>query len=409
MTLKPQTTLQTDVLIVGAGPVGLFQVFELGLLGVSCHLVDPLELPGGQCVELYANKPIYDIPGLPMCTGQELIDRLLTQIKPFHAPFHGGQLVTHLEVLQGATDSTLQENAPHFRVTTQKGLVFEVKAVVLACGVGAFLPRPLISSGLDPWLERGVFYGPIQEQIALKSPSRVWIVGGDEAALNEALQSVETLKSLVNSSNPPLSEIPEVTLIHRREQLDAPKVLIEHFERVRDNSEKLGSQSVRLRFLHGQITAFQPPSEHNVGEELDSLNTLNTLDTLGKYVHPKMQLQWVDASAQTHSAGVDMVSVNLGLSPQLGPLSEWGLEIKKKQIPVNTEDFSTHIPGVFAVGDINTYPGKKKLILSGFHEATLAAYGIAKRVFKTDKIAFEYTTASPRLHARLGVEPKRTL
>ena len=391
--------MHTDVLIVGAGPVGLFQVFELGLLGVNCHLVDPLARPGGQCVELYADKPIYDIPGLPMCTGQELVDRLLTQIKPFAAPFHGGQLVTQVQTLEAPsgseTDTPPHPSAPRFRVTTAQGLVFEVKAVVLACGVGAFLPRPLASAGLDSWLGRGVFYGPIQEHIAHRHPHRVWVVGGDEAALNEALQSVEALKSQSKTSNASFAEPPEVTLIHRREQLDAPRVLIEHFERVRESSLKHDAHGVKLQFLHGQITAFEGSGEQGAGTPM------------GGFAQPLMQLQWVDASAQTHLAGVDMVSVNLGLSPQLGPLAEWGLAMKKKQIPVSTDDFATDISGVFAVGDINTYPGKKKLILSGFHEATLAAYGIAKLVFKTDKIPFEYTTASPRLHARLGVEPKR--
>ncbi len=400
MIAQAHPTVQTDVLIIGAGPVGLFQVFELGLLGVSCHVVDPLPLPGGQCVALYADKPIYDIPGLPLCTGQELIDRLLTQIKPFKAPFHGGQLVTELHALHSLDPNEPGQamNAKRFRVKTAKGLVFEVKAVVLACGVGAFLPRPLISLGLEPWVGQGVFYGAIQAQILQHHPRVVWVVGGDEAALNEALQSVETLKSLAKTQNASPDTPSSVTLIHRREKLDAPKGLIEHFERVQASAASSGPHSVKLHFVHGQITAFEAPEE-----------TRGEATELDKVKHkPAMKLAWVDASQASHSVEVDMVSVNLGLSPQLGPLSNWGLAMKKKQMSVNTEDFATDCPGVFAVGDINTYPGKKKLILSGFHEATLAAYGIAKRVFNTDKIPFEYTTASPRLHERLGVEPQKS-
>jgi thioredoxin reductase (NADPH) len=391
LVLTSQPPIKTDVLIIGAGPVGLFQVFELGLLGLSAHLVDPLPRPGGQCTELYADKPIYDIPALPVCTGQELIERLLTQIKPFNAPFHGGQLVTQLEVLEADPDP----KAPRFRVRTQSGLLFEVGAVVLACGVGAFLPRPLAAAGIEAWLQRGVFYGSIQDQIPLALPHRIWIVGGGEAAVSEALLSVDALSEALKNKLPSASEPPEVTLIHRRESLDAPVELIERFRQALSPTPSRDAPQVRLRFLQGQITSFLRPTED------DEMATGHPERALGQ-----MPIQWVDALANTHTDPADLVSVNLGLSPQLGPLGEWGLEMRKKQIPVNTEDFSTSLPGVFAVGDVNTYSGKKKLILSGFHEATLAAYGIAKWVWGTDKIPFEYTTASPRLQARLGVGVK---
>ena len=400
MVLNTPTPIHTDVLIIGAGPVGLFQVFELGLLGISCHLIDPLPRPGGQCIELYASKPIYDIPGLPACTGQELIERLLTQIKPFNAPFHGGQLVTQLEpLLPPVSQEAAQDpSAPRFRVSTASGLVFAVKAVVLACGVGAFLPRPLVSLGLEPWLGRGVFYGDIQDRIRQTLSHEVWVVGGDEAALSEALQSLETLEHLAATPNTCGDTPAQVTLIHRREQLDAPKGLIDQFKNKLASSARAGPQTVKLQFLHGQITAFEAPSAP-AREVFDASRAPEASSPL--------RLTWVDAALHSHNASVDLVSVNLGLSPQLGPLSEWGLAMKKKQVIVNTEDFSTNCEGVFAVGDINTYAGKKKLILSGFHEATLAAYGIAKRVFQTDKIPFEYTTASPRLHERLGLAPQR--
>lgn len=386
--------LQTDVLIVGAGPAGLFQVFELGLLGLHAHVIDPLPFAGGQCIELYPDKAIYDIPALPACTGQELTERLLTQIRPFEPVFHFNQLVQSIQA------KTTERG---FVVETQSGLCFEAQAVILANGVGAFLPRSLNAPEQADFLGKELFHGALDAaltQFHLTHPKsttralKVWIVGGEEEALLNALHGFEAHPNL------------DITLIHRREPLDVDPKLREAFEAALAKSPSaqgsiqgsvqgltqetahLSHKPSSLSFKHGQVVRLMGHAPSN---------------------SPLTSLQWVDAQGSMHESEVDLVLVNLGLSPQLGPIATWGAAMHKKQITVNTEDFSTAVPGLFAIGDIVTYPGKKKLILSGFHEAALASFGVAKWVLQKDRIAFEYTSASSLLQDRLGVKKEQPL
>lgn len=390
---RPETLpiVQTDALIVGAGPAGLFQAFELGLLGIHAHVIDPLSAAGGQCRELYADKAIYDIPGLPSCTGQELIERLLTQVKPFAPVFHFGELVQSIERIP------IKDTNTGLRVQTQTGLCFDAKAVILANGVGAFLPRALNAPEQADFLGKELFHGDLRTALAQYQglhPTqstralRVWIVGGQEDAISNAIQGVQSHSNL------------EITVIHRRAHLDVGPELSQAFEALLGQSAPAHSPSPSpspstlspkpadapstLVFKHGQIV-------HLFSQEEAPDHRLSAL-------------QWVDDQGQLHTSQVDLLMVNLGLSPQLGPIALWGAQMHHKQIKVNTEDFSTDVPGLFAIGDVITYPGKKKLILSGFHEAALASFGVAKWVLQKDRIPFEYTSASSLLQERLGVK-----
>lgn len=338
--------LEIDALIVGAGPVGLFQVFELGLLEIKAHIIDSLKSVGGQCVELYPDKPIYDIPAVPICTGQELTDNLLKQIEPFEPTFHLGQEVTVVE----------RREDGRFFVETSTGTRFITKTIFIAAGVGSFQPRTLKVEGIDKFEGEQLFY-------RVKDPRRfhgrnLVIVGGGDSALDWALDLVGKAESIV--------------LIHRRDGFRAAPASVAKMHELCENLE--------MQFLVGQITAY---------EEKD--NKLTEVKVTG-------------ADGVTRRLPVDDVLVFFGLSPKLGPIAEWGLDLERKQIKVDTEKFETNIPGIFAVGDINTYPGKKKLILSGFHEAALAAFGAAPYIFPEKKIHMQYTTTSPKLHKILGVD-----
>ena len=338
--------IETDALVIGAGPVGLFQVFELGLQEIHAHMVDTLPYVGGQCMALYADKPIYDIPGLPHCTGRELITRLEQQASPFKPVFHLRQLVKSLQ----------QQADKRWLVGTTDGTAFLAKTVFIAAGVGAFTPRKLALPELDVFEGKQVFYTP--RELPDMQGKHVVVVGGNDEALQSSLNAV----SLQASS---------VTLVHRRSTLDAEEVLLKAFH------EAVAVE--QIQFITAQIT--------------HALTTEHQLTGL--------QLQGIDGNIR--QIPCDHILVQLGLSPQLGPLADWGLDMARKQLNVNTEDFSTSASGIFAVGDINTYPGKRKLIVSGFHEATLAAYGAAAYLRPGQKIPLEYTTASPRLHRLLGV------
>jgi len=342
--------IETDAIIVGAGPVGLFQVFELGLLEIKAHVIDSLAYPGGQCVELYPDKPIYDIPAVPVCTGQELTDSLLKQIEPFGATFHFGQEVT---VVQPRDDG-------RFFVQTSKGTQFITRTIFIAAGVGAFQPRTLKVDGLDK------FHGS-QLHYRVKNPDdfagkNLVIVGGGDSALDWALDFVK--------DGPHKAE--SVILIHRRDGFKAAPASVAKMKELCDAYE--------MQFIIGQVTGFE---EH--GDKLTGVKVTGS-------------------DGITRVVPLDVLLVFFGLSPKLGPIADWGLDIERKQLKVDTEKFSTNVPGIFAVGDINVYPGKKKLILSGFHECALAAFGAAPFIFPDKKIHLQYTTTSPKLHKVLGVE-----
>ena len=337
--------IKTDVVIVGAGPCGLFQVFELGLLGMNAHLVDALDAVGGQCLELYPDKPIYDIPGIPFCNAIELVEQLEEQIKPFNATYHLGQQVTEVNVVDDL----------RFDVKTSNGTEFETKAVIVAGGVGSFQPQPLRVAGVDGLIDQHVFYR-VQDPKRFAGRKLVVLGGGDSAFdwVNELAPHAELL-----------------THVHRSDRFRAADASVAQMRSL----EKQGL----VDFHIGNVTGL----DHQAGE----LNALTIL-------HPDKSETVVEC---------DDLLVFFGLSPNLGPIAEWGLDLDKKQITVDTEKFETNVPGIYAIGDIATYPGKKKLILSGFHEAALAAFAIKSRLNPDEKVFLQYTTTSPIMHERLGV------
>jgi len=339
-------TIKTDALIVGAGPSGLFQIFELGLLGIKAEIIDSLPSVGGQCTELYPDKPIYDIPGIPVCSGQELIDNLMKQAEPFDAGFHLGEEVVELVPEEGS-----------FRVRTSAGTVFQARTVFVAGGVGSFQPRKLRLPEAQELEDTYVNY-------KVTDPSkyrgkRVVVLGGGDSALDWALAIQEHAAHL--------------TLVHRRDEFRGAAATVSALQ----EAAKQGKVDI---ILCGNIAG--------LGLEDDKL------------VSVAIKMQGDDI----HTIKADELLVFFGLSPKLGPIAEWGLDINRKTINVDTERFETNIPGIFAVGDINSYPGKKKLILSGFHEAALAAFAAKSIIEPGKKIHLQYTTTSPIMHKRLGVE-----
>jgi len=342
--------IETDALIIGAGPVGLFQVFELGLLEIKAHVIDSLAHIGGQCIELYPDKPIYDIPAVPVCTGRELTELLLKQIEPFGATFHLGQTVTRVE----------RQEDRRFLVETSRGERFLARTIFVAAGVGAFESRPLRVPHIEKFDGKQLFY-------RVKSPADftgkdLVIAGGGDSALDWALNFAQEGPHQAGS----------VILIHRRDGFRAAPASV---AKMRDLCEQL-----QMQLLIGQIVGFE-----------ESNGNLAALKVTG-------------ADGVTRVVPLDALLVFFGLSPKLGPIANWGLDLERKQIVVNTATFETNIEGIFAVGDINTYPGKKKLILSGFHETALAAFGAAPYIFPNKAIHLQYTTTSPKLHKVLGVE-----
>jgi thioredoxin reductase (NADPH) len=339
--------IEADAVIVGAGPVGLFQVFELGLLEIKAHVIDSLPVVGGQCVELYPDKPIYDIPAVPVCTGQELTDNLLKQIEPFEPTFHLNQEVT---LVQRRADG-------RFDLETSLGTKFITKTIFIAAGVGSFQPRTLKVEGIEAFEGSQVFY-------RVKDPSRfegrnLVICGGGDSAIDWALALAGKAESVI--------------VLHRRDDFRAAPASVAKMKEMCDNYE--------MQLIIGQVTGIETKD--------DKLS----------------EIKVTGADGVTRRLPLDDLLVFFGLSPKLGPIADWGLEIERKQLKVmDTEKFETNVPGIFAVGDINTYPGKKKLILSGFHEAALAAFGAAPYIFPDKKIHMQYTTTSPKLHKILGVE-----
>ncbi len=342
--------LETDALIVGAGPVGLFQVFELGLQEVRSQVVDSLPHAGGQCLELYPEKPIYDIAALPYATGRELVEKLLQQIQPFGAGFHLEQQVSEVKARDDG----------RFDVATSAGTRFVARAIVVAGGVGSFQPRRLKVPGLDAYRGKQLFeHAATLHECADR---QVVIVGNGEAAVAAAIAA----------ASDGAAKAAGVTLVHRRDDFDAPEDDLARLRALR--------QTGRVAFVAGQ-----PEGVVESGGRLTGLTLLGS-------------------DGNSRNVPLDALFVLLGWSPKLGPIADWGLALEKKQVVVDTARFQTSTPGIFAVGDCNTYPGKRKLIVCGFHEATLAAFAIGERVHPDRALPLQYTTTSPLLHRLLGVE-----
>lgn len=337
--------IETDAVVIGAGPVGLFQVFELGLLGLHAELIDSLPAAGGQCVELYADKPIYDIPATPVCTGRELVERLLAQIAPFQAGLHLGQQV----------DEVARQPDGRFLVATSAGQRFLARVVVIAGGVGSFQPRRLKVDGLAAFEGRQVFYAAPPDPAAFAG-RRVVVVGDEDPALELAARFA--------ASGP-------VVLMHRRDEFRASPAVLDTLQALR----AAGS----VQFRAGQATGLRAQADR------------------------LLALQVLEPDGTTRDCPLDALFVLTGLSPRLGPIAQWGLALQRKQLVVDTASFATSEPGIFAVGDVNTYPGKRRLIVCGFHEATLAAFGAAAHLAPGQPVPLEYTTTSPRLHRALGL------
>ena len=340
--------IKTDIVIIGAGPIGLFAVFELGLLDMRAHLIDILDKVGGQCAELYPEKPIYDIPGIPFTSAQGLVDGLLTQIKPFNAQYHLGEMVETVEKI----------GDPLFRVTTDLGKQFESKVVVIAAGGGSFQPKRPPIPGIEPYEGKSVFYA-VRKMEAFRG-RRVLIVGGGDSALDWTLNLAPIAGHL--------------TLLHRRSE----------FRAAPDSVNKMRALvgEGKIDFVLGQVTA--------LGGESGQLS--------------KAVIKTNDGSVL--EIACDALLPFFGLTMKLGPVANWGLDLRNNElIPVNTENFETSTPGIFAIGDINWYPGKLKLILSGFHEAALMAQKAHRYIYPEKRLVFQYTTSSTSLQKKLGVAP----
>jgi thioredoxin reductase (NADPH) len=339
--------IDTDAVIVGAGPCGLFQVFELGLLGLKAEVVDSIRQPGGQCTELYPDKPIYDIPAIPICTGEELTEGLLKQIEPFNCGMH---LQEEVSVVRKNSDNT-------FYVETSAGTQFTSKAVVIAGGVGSFQPRQLRTPGAEDFAGKTLHYRVQNPQQF--SGKRLAVLGGGDSALDWALE-------LVNVAE-------HITLVHRRDEYRAVPASVD---------------KMRKLVAAGKIDVIENAKATAIDGADGLINSIT--------IQPK--------DGEPVDVAVDHVLVFFGLAPKLGPIAEWGLDINRKTINVDTEKFETSTPGIYAIGDINYYPGKKKLILCGFHEAALAAFAIKQRIEPDKKVHMQYTTTSPLMHKRLGVD-----
>jgi thioredoxin reductase (NADPH) len=341
--------IKTDVVIIGAGPIGLFAVFELGLLDMKTHLIDILDKIGGQCAELYPEKPIYDIPGIPYTSAQGLVDALMQQIKPFNPQFHLNEMVEKVEKI----------GEPLFRVTTDLGKVFESKIVVIAAGGGSFQPKRPPIPGVEPYEGKSIFYAVRKmEQFRDK---RILIVGGGDSALDWTLNLAPIACHL--------------TLLHRRSEFRAAP------DSVNKMMALVGEGKIDL--VLGQVTALQ-------GEQ----------GQIGKAVVKTNE-------GSVYEIACDVMLPFFGLTMKLGPVANWGFELKNKElIPVETAAFETSVPGIFAIGDINWYPGKLKLILSGFHEGALMAQKAHRYVYPEKRLVFQYTTSSTSLQKKLGVAPQ---
>ena len=335
--------IKTDVVIVGAGPVGLFAVHQLGIKGLKSEVIDNLDKAGGQCIELYPDKPIYDIAGIPECTGEELTKNLLDQIKPFKTNFHFNERVQEIN-----------SEGDNWIIKTSQNKVFSSPNIIIAGGVGSFEPRRLSVKDAEKYEGKNIFYS-ISDKNMFKN-KKISIFGGGDSALDWALE---------------LSKIAKVTLIHRREEFrGTPQTL--------NQIKKEGKVDIKTKFQISSISG------------KNNIESINIKNDDGKETEVK----------------TDYILSFFGLIMKLGPITEWGLNMDKKTIKVNTENFETNKKGIFAIGDICTYPGKLKLILSGFHEGALASVECFKRARPNEKYRFEFTTSSKEIQARLGVKTK---
>ena len=339
--------IKTDVVIIGAGPCGLFQVFELGLLGLKCEVIDSIRNPGGQCAELYPDKPIYDIPAIQICTGQELTDALLQQIEPFE---YGMTLNDEVVIIE-------RQSANNFFLETSSGKKFQSKAIVIAGGVGSFQPRQLRVNNVEQFLDTSLHYR-VQDSSVFRD-KRLVVLGGGDSALDWVLDLVKITR--------------EMTLIHRRDEFRAVPASVSKMRQLHEKGKINLIESAKVSELVGK------------GGQLNFIKVV-TKDGLESKIE------------------IDNMLIFFGLAPKLGPIADWGLDINRKTINVDTEKFQTSETGIFAVGDINFYPGKKKLILSGFHEAALAAFAIKQQLEPNKKVHLQYTTTSSLMHKRLGVK-----
>jgi thioredoxin reductase (NADPH) len=341
-------SIKTDVVIVGAGPTALFTVFELGLLDIKAHLIDVLPRAGGQCAELYPEKPIYDIPGHPMITGDGIVEKLLAQIEPFHPTFHFEQMVTELKVLG-------RHEAPAFRVKTDAERTFECKSVIVAAGGGSFQPKKPPIEGVEAYEQKSVFYA-VRKMEDFRDKNVV-VVGGGDSALDWTLNLQPIAKRL--------------TLVHRRDEFRAAP----HSVKAMRDLVSAGKMELRI----GQILALSGEDGQLASAQIKS------------------------AKGEVSELAVERLVPFFGLTMKLGPVAQWGLNLHENLIPVDTARFETNVPGIFAIGDINHYPGKLKLILCGFHEGALAAQKVYHYVYPDKKLVFQYTTSSTSLQKKLGV------
>ena len=338
--------IKTDVVIVGAGPVGLFAVHQLGIKGLKAEVIDNLDKPGGQCIELYPDKPIYDIPAIPECTGKELTENLLKQIKPFNTNFHFNERVQEVS----------SENN-NWIIKTNKNKVFISPNIVIAGGVGSFEPRKLSLKEAEKYEDKSIFYS-VNDKNKFKG-KKVSIFGGGDSALDWALE---------------LSKISDVTLIHRRDEFRGAPHTLNEIKKL----EKSGKVNIKTKYQLSSIDG---------DKKIKSIIIKNDEE-------------------KTIKIETDYILGFFGLIMQLGPIAEWGLNMDRKTIKVNTENFGTNKKGIFAIGDICTYPGKERLILSGFHEAALASVECFKRAKPDEKYRFQFTTSSKEIQERLGRKPK---
>lgn len=351
--------IETDALIIGAGPAALFQVFQLGLLEIAAHIVDPLPVAGGQCIELYPDKPIYDIPGIPLCSGRELVANLLQQIQPFKPGWHLQQLVSELQ----------QRPDGRFAVRTTQGTEFIARCVFIAAGVGAFVPRRLKLDGADALEGQQLFYRlPPAQQV---SERHIVVLGDEDPALQACLDLIAQDTQDARDAQPPAS----VTLLYRRDKFRADPRLVAQMRQACDAG--------RMRL----VIALPQALVHDDGRA--GLSGLTVLDSHG----------------HLDTLPADVIVACLGLSPKLGPIADWGLALEHKQVLVDTAGFQTSVPGIFAIGDISSYPAKKKLIACGFYEAIMAAWAAYNQLRPDAPQLLQYTTTSTKLHRLLGVSP----